>query len=245
MKIALNLLPEDQKKHLREQYIFRSILQEEIYIISIIIIFFFGLFGVHLVLSSEVRLLEQQVKHQENNTQAHEIETAHQLFRDVSKDVDTLYTLSKNHLSWAPLLKKISATVGRDVRIDGIHQKDGQLKIEGVAHTRQDAVELKEAIAEITIGDVKCFSDITIPAKDLVTAVDTHFVLTAMIATECIRGEHQEGDDAGKESSQEDNGTQPAQQISGGQDQASPKELSEGLEANTPQEKKTTPLNIS
>jgi len=203
MKIELNLLPEEQKKQLHQQRFFRSALQQEIYIASIIFIFFFGLFGIHTILSSEKDLLKLQVAEQNKTFQDDGLEEAHQLFHTVGDKGDMLYTLSKNHIVWTPLLKEISNIVTKDIRIDEIHLHQGKLVIDGVARTREHAVTFKKQMEGITIKDVSCFYDVIIPAENLVAATNTTFKLNATVAEGCVRGVRS-GDDVRDEQAQQD-----------------------------------------
>ncbi len=187
MKIKFNLLPLQQKEHLRIQQILRSILEQEIYITIVFGVLTLSLFGIYFILKSEAGLLKaveekftEQSGYQEITSIHEEFKDVHQVIKDVTKTLD-------GHVNWSRVLIMLSENVDEQIIIESITTTDNQMQIHAIAKTREDVISLKEKFREVKRNEQTCFENIVVPESDLALPKNVSFTMTLDVNVACLR----------------------------------------------------------
>lgn len=187
MKIAINLLPPEQKDALHKRIVFRLLMEQLVYVIIIIGILFAGLLTIHLLLRSDITSAEDKIMQQEQAEDYRDVQEALTVFKETNLDVRKMQQLQSGHVSWTPALRLLTDSIPRSVNVTSFITEDTLMTISGVARTRDDVVLLKKAIDSAKIGDAQCFTKTLIPDESLVAAANSPFSLQLTISEDCLK----------------------------------------------------------
>ena len=187
MKIRFNLLPEQQKKHLHMQKLFRMIIEQEIYILIVFGFLILSLFAIYFILKSEVGLLQGVEKTLIDQNGYQEIIDIHDEFKKVHMIVKSEQKILGDHLNWSHVLIMLSENIDESIVVDDITTADNQVSLHAVAQTREDVVRLKERFREVKQNDTICFADVTVPESDLAVPKNVKFTMSFIVNMDCLK----------------------------------------------------------
>jgi Tfp pilus assembly protein PilN len=186
MKIRFNLLPENQKEHLRMQKNLRTIMEQEIHVLIIVGILVLSLFAIFFLLKTEAMIMKDVEDEIMQKSGYGEVLQIHDKFKETHEKMNTVNVLEKKSVKWSRFFHILSENIDQAIRIDSLKITDGHAVIEGVADTREDVVSLKEKIAQITQNEKKCFDKIAVPEAQLAVPVNVKFTISFNIDLTCL-----------------------------------------------------------
>lgn len=186
MKIRFNLLPENQKKHLRVQKVLRTVMEQEIYIVIIVGILILSLFAMYFLLNTEALIMkgvETQIMAQSGYS---EIADIHKKFTDVHAMMNHVSALEKKNIEWSHFFILLSEKLDEDITVNSLTVKEGGITMQALAGTRENVVDLKERFRDTEVNGEKCFQDIVVPESDLAKPINVTFTMTFKINLACL-----------------------------------------------------------
>ena len=187
MKIRFNLLPPRQKKHLKIQKVFRTVIEQEIHIVFLFLFLVLSLFAMYFILNTRTTIMQDIKMRIIEKEQYKEIESMHGNFADIHKTMNSVDELIKGRTRWSRLLIILSENIGQQINVDSMVVSGDKLIIEAIAETRGDVILLKASLRDIVINDVQCFEEIVVPESQLATPVDVVFTMTLKINSSCLK----------------------------------------------------------
>jgi Tfp pilus assembly protein PilN len=187
MKIQFNLLPENQKKHLHTQRVFRMAMEQEIQILIVCMILGLSLFGIFYILKTQVNILEKMKAQLVEQEAYEEIVEIQKTFKKVQTEMNAFSKLTNEHIRWSKALIVFSEIIPETIKVDRVSTEDNTMTIKAIADTREDVVDLKTIFKEYKQGDTPCFTNVIVPESELIIPVDVAFTMTFDIDVACLK----------------------------------------------------------
>ncbi len=184
MRVLLNLLPEEGRDQIRRKYYNRFFFWQSIFLLAIEV-FYLCLLGSVFYILRESRLLTEQaeVDRVATQTDAKELESYEERFREVNRIAGQSNQFDREHLRWTELFLRLDQLVPKNIALTSLSTKDYRVFLSGRALTRDDFLELQSRI-----GNESCFSDPKAPVSNLFSEKDVDFQIDFSVKEECIKG---------------------------------------------------------
>lgn len=188
MRIHFNLLPPAQKKHLATQKVLRSIIESEIYVVAVCVVFVLTLLSMYIVLDGEADAMYMAQQHMYQDPAYREVAATREMFAATHKDVALRSVMTKNHYRWARVIDAMNTAMADGVFVDELSSADNVVTLRATARRREDVVALKERFRAVRHNDgTPCFTDLTVPESDLAAPTDVTFTMTFRVDPQCLR----------------------------------------------------------
>lgn len=187
MKIRFNLLPESQKKHLRTQKMLRTIMEQEIYVVIVLVVLILSLFAMYFLLKTEASIMKEVESEIMARSGYAEVLKMHEKFKDVHKTMNRVDKLNKEGVYWSRFFELLSAEVADAIVVQSVKVTGNHAVIGAVAQTREDVVKMKERFRETKVGEVACFENIVVPESNLAAPRDVAFVISFDVNVACLQ----------------------------------------------------------
>ena len=186
MKIRFNLLPESQKEHLRTQKNLRTIMEQEIYILIVLSILVVSLFAMYFLLKTEASIMKQVEQELIAQSGYGEVVEIHKKFEGVHMQMDYIDSLEKKIVNWSRFFDFLSENISNKIVVSNLSVSGGHVTLKAVADTREDVVELKEAMGAVDFDGEKCFDKIIVPESQLAAPVNVSFSMDFDLNMTCL-----------------------------------------------------------
>ena len=187
MKITLNLLPEGQKKRLRDGKIFRKTILQEFFVLFLLLIVGAILFGINAILGVQLQSVEETQAFQQAQERYQELEEFENLFEQTNKRTTAVNNVQKHHLQWSHIFDIVSNALPEGIVVDRVVSEEGQMTVSGNAGTRDILLSFKEELSDVTYREQPCFANMEIPGDDIFAKENIDFVLTFDVQQTCAR----------------------------------------------------------
>lgn len=182
MKIYLDLLPEERKKQLHRNKIFRLTIEQEILFLLPLLLLIGILFGINVVLKVQKDSIAMENTQTQSKGRYQELDVYESEFKASNELATNLLALKKGHLHWAEELVAFSALVPEGVNIENLTTKNYQVMISGLAKTRDGLLAFKEGLEKS-----ECIKDVNVPLSNMVQRENVDFQLDFSIKEECLK----------------------------------------------------------
>lgn len=187
MRIQFNLLPPAQKKHLATQRVLRSIVENEVYIVVVMIVFVLALLSIYIIVDGDTNTITAEQQRAQQDPAYREAMDIRQLFVATHKDVATYTTMTKRHYHWARVIESMNGNMVSGVSVEELSSQDNLVTMRATAQRREDVVALKDKFRAVMWQDKPCFTDLTVPEADLAAPTDLVFTMTFRVDAACLR----------------------------------------------------------
>ncbi|MEN8252419.1 MAG: hypothetical protein ABFQ53_02475 [Patescibacteria group bacterium] len=187
MKIRFNLLPPKQKKHLRMQKVFRTIVEQEIQIAVLLVFVVISFTGMFLVLRTETSIMQEVSENVKQEESYKKVATMYDRFANVHDKLDDVEKLTQGHIVWSKILILFSENIPDSIIVNSTSTSNTTIVMNAVGDTREDVVSLKETFEEITHNDVKCFENVAVPEAQLAVPRNVKFTMSFKVNLECLK----------------------------------------------------------
>ena len=171
----LNLLPQDEKKQLINEYRLRFSIVATIFVCALLVIAIIGLFPTYISKRAEVQyLIEQKEEATQNNSQA-SLQEAQTLAAANKVLVDYLVTrigAIETTPSASSIVEGIFAKKTNQITLNLIDIRGKEVIVRGVASTRADLISFHNALLEEPL-----FKNSTLPISDIARSTKAEFAI--------------------------------------------------------------------
>lgn len=187
MKIQFNLLPEEEKRHLRIQKRFRMLIEYELHMIILGVFVVAGLFMVYFLLKSETEITRGVYTNVVEQETYKNVEALQKKFINTKQVVSEIYKLEENRFSPSELLILLSENIPNEISVDSIKTNDNSVVIGAVADAREDVIIMKDKLQSVTYNDMACIDNVSVSEAELSIPVDVFFTMTLEVNIECFK----------------------------------------------------------
>lgn len=181
MEIYINLLPQELKKEIKREKIFRALIQQGIIFLFPLLVLIGILGGINFLLGLQKDMVMQENQIQQSQSKYAELKQYEDAFAQTNELAKSIGKIESTHFHWTKILTKISEIVPQGVTFENITTKNLQVFILGRAKNREDLLAFKEKL----LGE-SCFSDVNIPLSNMVVRENVDFQMDFSIKKECL-----------------------------------------------------------
>lgn len=181
MKEYINLLPEKRKEDIRDDKQFRSLVGGELSFLFPILLLVAILFAINLILTIQEEGLSKSYINEQSQSGFQDLKKYEEKFQSVNSRAGLINKAQGSHLEWAGVLEKLSQTIPDSISITGAASKDYRIFLIGRAKTRENLLELQDAI-----NKSECFASLNMPLSNLVSKEDVDFQMDFEIKKDCL-----------------------------------------------------------
>ncbi len=186
MNIHFNLLPPAQKKHLATQKVLRTIIENEMYIVAVMIVFVLALLAMYVIVYGDANTVTTQQQQAKQESAYQEVTDIRQTFVATHKDVTARAAMVKRHYQWARIIDVMNTTMADGVSVEDLSSQDNVVTIRATAQRREDVVALKDKFRAVQRNEKPCFTNLNVPEADLAAPTNLMFTMTFTIDPVCL-----------------------------------------------------------
>jgi Tfp pilus assembly protein PilN len=182
MRIYIDLLPEEKRKELRKEKIFKIILGQGILFGLPLIVFIIILLAINYILVIEKDAISLASSVEQSRGQYAELATYEKKFDEVNKNSQAIYKIQQGHLHWSNFFENLNKVISDGVQVSNISTKNYQVFVIGKARNRDVLLALKEKL-----DANECLKDVNVPLANLVVKNDVDFQIDFSVKEECLK----------------------------------------------------------
>lgn len=169
----LNLLPPQQKKELRLDFLNQTIVSAVVAVIFMILIGGLLLLVARDFLNINLEELERELALWQARTEIKELEDLERNIRELNKNLVFLDGRQKEQVKFSSFLEKLAKDVPMGIRFDDISIKESNVNIRGYVLTRDILLTFKN-----TLESASYVGNFNFPLSNLVKTTDINFSLS-------------------------------------------------------------------
>lgn len=181
MEIKLNLIPQYKREQIKHSFLVRTIVQFEIEIFLVLVLFIAILFSMNYILRLNSSSVEQNSMMDGKKNQYEKIGEYENYIKNANLEIDKLNKIQKSQLYWSNLLVKLGNLDAKGISLNSLATKDYSIYISGKASSRDDLINFKNKLSS-----ENCFENINLPLSDLTSKENIDFQIDFAVKKDCI-----------------------------------------------------------
>ncbi len=182
MKISLDLLPQNKKREIKRDKLFREILREDFLFISPMLLLVVILLNVFYLLTIQRKTDVAAYALEQSQDQYRELNKYDEDFKKINEASSLVLKMQNGHLRWANVLNILSNVIPDGIAVDSLATKNYNFYLAGKAKTRDGLLIFKSNLEKES-----CFKNINIPLSNLVVKEDVDFQMDFEVSQDCLK----------------------------------------------------------
>lgn len=182
MKILLNILPEENKKAVRNRKRFRFFLWQIFLVLVLEIIYVSILATTFFVLSFQIEHFAKGEQTDQSGKSQETLLTYQQKFRDMNSTIEMIMKINANHLSFSQVFLLLDTLTPDGIIVDHLTTKDYTILLTGKAKNREDLL-----LFDRNLKESSCIERTNVPISNLFSQENIDFQIDFDIKNECLK----------------------------------------------------------